>query len=73
MSKYLVIMPVSGGDYSYGGASRASTTSSSPRKGFKKERTDAETKEVLDHLLRDDVSGLDNLLCLWGLFYIISC
>lgn len=51
-----------GGDYSYSGGGRGGSSSSSPKKSVKRERTDEETKEVLDHLLRDDVSN--RVLCL---------
>lgn len=43
-----------GSEYSYSGGVRAGGTSS-PKKTVKKERTDEETKEVLEQLLRDDV------------------
>lgn len=52
--------PAGGGDYAYSGGGRGgSSSSSSPKKSFKREKeTDAETKEVLEHLLRDDfISG----------------
>ncbi|XP_045211717.2 DNA-directed RNA polymerase III subunit RPC4-like [Mercenaria mercenaria] len=45
--------PTGGGDYTYSGGGRGGS-SSSPKKSVKRERTDEETKEVLDHLLRDD-------------------
>lgn len=44
-----------GGDYTYSGGGRAGSSSSSPKKSIKREKTDEETKEVLDHVLRDDV------------------
>lgn len=46
--------PSGGGDYAYSGGGRGSSSSSSPKKSVKRERTDEETKEVLDNLLRDD-------------------
>ncbi|WAQ97572.1 RPC4-like protein [Mya arenaria] len=52
--------PTGGSEYSYsgGGGGGRGGTSSSPRKSFKQEKTDEETKEVLDQLLRDDfISG----------------
>ncbi|XP_052818034.1 DNA-directed RNA polymerase III subunit RPC4-like [Mya arenaria] len=52
--------PTGGSEYSYsgGGGGGHGGTSSSPRKSFKQEKTDEETKEVLDQLLRDDfISG----------------
>lgn len=42
--------PSGGGDYSYSGGGRGGSSGSSPKKSVKREKT----KEVLDHLLRDD-------------------
>lgn len=52
------ILHLAGSDYSYAGGVRGAGTSS-PKKTIKKERTDEETKEVLEHLLRDDVSMIN--------------
>ena len=52
-----------GSDFTYSGGSKASGSFSSSKKIIKNERTDEETKEVLENLLRDDVSNYMSKSC----------